>query len=235
MSGTNTQSARGKIPSRFLRTVHWLNALAILIMVGSGWRIYSWYPALPMIPLDFPWPYTLGGDLAINEALHNEWGLANALAWHFGAMWLLVINFMLYLSYGIATGHFRRDFLPLGPKTILQDLLAALRGKLSHELGSYNAVQKAFYWLVIAAILTTILSGLAIWKSAQFSALSSLFGGYETARVVHFFGMAVIVGFVLVHVTLAVIVPETLVAMVLGREWHRKKTQAAAPVPESRS
>jgi len=210
------------IPSGFLRSLHWLNALAILIMVGSGWRIYSWYPALPSVPLEFPWAITLGGATGINEDLHNEWGLANALAWHFGAMWLLVINFLAYLCYGIATQHFRRDFLPVGPTMVFRDLLAALRGRLGHRLGHYNAVQKALYWAVIAAILVTILSGLAIWKPAQLHGLTSLFGGYEFARVVHFFGMAFIVGFVAIHVALALLVPETLVAMLLGKAWHRK-------------
>lgn len=221
---TQAHSKEG-VPSGFLRGLHWLNAFAILIMVGSGWRIYSWYPALPDIPLEFPWPITLGGATGLNEDLHNEWGLANALAWHFGAMWLLVINFLVYLFYGIATGHFRQDFLPLGPKTILRDLLAALRGRLEHNLGQYNAVQKALYWAVIAAILLTILSGLAIWKPAQLHGLTSLFGGYEFARVVHFFGMAFIVFFVAVHVALALLVPETLVAMLLGRAWQRKSAK----------
>ena len=207
------------LPSGFLRSVHWLNAAAIFIMIGSGWRIYSWYPALP-IDWEFPWSLTLGGDTGLDEALHNEWGLANALAWHFGAMWLLVINFLLYLAYGVTTRHFRKDFLPLGPKLILRDLGLALRGKLEHRLGDYNAVQKAVYWLVIAALIITILSGLAIWKPAQLHPLTSLLGGYEVARVVHFFGMAVIVGFLVVHVCLAVLVPQTLVAMLFGRAWH---------------
>jgi thiosulfate reductase cytochrome b subunit len=78
-------------------------------------------------------------------------------------------------------------------------------------------VQKVFYWGVLAAILVTILSGLSIWKPVQLQQLTWLFGGYEFARVVHFFGMAAIVGFLVVHLALTALVPRTLVAMVLGR------------------
>src|SRR5277367_6553033 len=198
------------------RIMHWLNALAIIVMIGSGWRIYNYYPALP-INFGFPLYLTLGGDFTITEAVSNEDGLANALAWHFGAMWLLTINFIAFLAVGFASGHFRRDFLPLSPSAFVRDLWAALRFKLDHSLGEYNAVQKVLYWGVLGVILLTILSGLSIWKPAQLKELTWLFGGYEFARVVHFFGMAAIVGFLCIHVALTILVPKTLVAMVLGR------------------
>ena len=94
--------------------------------------------------------------------------------------------------------------------------LAALRFRLDHRLGEYNAVQKIFYWGVLAAILVTILSGLSIWKPVQLQWLTWVFGGYEFARVVHFFGMAAIVAFLVVHIALTLLVPKTLVAMILG-------------------
>ena len=62
-----------------------------------------------------------------------------------------------------------------------------------------------------------VLSGLAIWKPVQLQELTALFGGYEAARYVHFFAMAAIVGFLVVHVLLALIVPKSLRAMVTGR------------------
>lgn len=198
------------------RVMHWINAAAILVMIGSGWRIYDYYPALPL-HFGFPYWLTLGGDLTVTEALNNEDGLANALAWHFAAMWLLVLNFLAYLVAGFASGHFRRDFLPVSPGAFARDFFAALRGRLDHRLGQYNAVQKVFYWGVLAAILVTILSGLSIWKPVQLKELTWLFGGYEFARVVHFCGMAAIVGFLVVHVALTALVPKTLVAMILGR------------------
>jgi len=183
------------------RLMHWINAAAILVMIGSGWRIYD---------------LTLGGDLTVTEAISNDDGLVNALLWHFAAMWVLVINLLVYLVVGIVSGHFRRDFLPVSPRAVVRDLFAALRFRLDHRLGEYNAVQKVFYWGVLAAILVTILSGLSIWKPVQLQWLTWLFGGYEFARVVHFFGMAVIVAFLVVHVALTILVPKTLVAMVLG-------------------
>jgi thiosulfate reductase cytochrome b subunit len=198
------------------RIMHWVNALAILVMIASGWRIYDYYPALPL-HFAFPYYVTLGGHLTIDEAMNNDDGLANALLWHFAAMWVLVINFVAYLVAGFVSGHFRRDFLPVSPGAFVRDLFAALRGRLDHRLGEYNAVQKVFYWGVLGAILVTILSGLSIWKPVQLQWLTWLFGGYEIARVVHFFGMAAIVGFLAVHLALTALVPKTLVAMVLGR------------------
>jgi thiosulfate reductase cytochrome b subunit len=205
------------------RIMHWLNALAIIVMIGSGWRIYDYYPALP-IDFGFPYAYTLGGDLTLSEARTNEDGLANALAWHFGAMWLLVINIAIYLVVGFASGHFRRDFLPLRIAALRDDLIAALTFRLAHRLGEYNAVQKLLYWGVLLAIIVTILSGLSIWKPVQFQALTWLFGGYEFARVVHCCGMLAIAGFIAVHVSLALLVPSTLFAMILGRgpRHHRE-------------
>lgn len=198
-----------------LRITHWLNALAIVIMIGSGWRIYNWYPALPL-DWQFPVWLSLGGDPHVTQGLSGEDGLANALAWHFGAMWLLALSFAVYLGYGVLSGHFRRDLLPVGPASFLRDFLAAARGRLAHRLGEQNAVQKTFYWGVMLAIVVMLLSGLSIWKPVQFGFLTALFGGYEIARVIHFLGMAAIVGFLVVHVALALLVPKTLQSMVTG-------------------
>jgi thiosulfate reductase cytochrome b subunit len=221
-SGTGATAARALLHPLSRRIMHWLNALAILLMIGSGWRIYDYYPALPL-DFGFPYAYTLGGDLSLSEAINNEDGLANALAWHFGAMWLLVLNLAAYLVIGLVSGHFRRDFLPLRFAAFRHDLLAALRFRLVHRLGEYNAVQKLLYWGVLFALVVTVLSGLSIWKPVQLQALTWLFGGYEFARVVHFLGMAAIVGFIIVHVSLALLVPSTLVAMILGRGPRRAR------------
>lgn len=203
------------------RINHWINALAMLIMIGSGWRIYNWYPALPF-SFEFPQWISLGGTTPYAQPLHGEDGLANALAWHFGAMWLLAINFVVYVADGFISRHFLRDFLPVGPRAFVADFKAAATGHLDHRLGTYNAVQKVFYWGVILATLVMLLSGLAIWKPVQFSSLATLFGGYETARVVHFLGMASIVGFLVVHVALTILVPKTLVAMVTGEASEKE-------------
>ncbi len=211
-----------------LRITHWLNALAMLVMIGSGWRIYNWWPALPG-SFRFPVAITLGGDPTFSGPLHDEDGLATALQWHFAGMWLLVLNFIVYLAYGLLSGHFRRDFLPLRPRDFIRDFTAALRGRLGHRLGEYNAVQKLFYWGVIGLILLAVTSGMAIWKPVQFQQFTWLYGGYEFARVVHFLAMAGIVGFIAVHLTLAVLVPKTILAMITGKATARSHAPQGEP------
>jgi thiosulfate reductase cytochrome b subunit len=200
-----------------VRIWHWINALAIFIMVGSGWRIYNSSAIFPDILPFIPHRYTLGGDFELSFKLHGEPGLAGALLWHFAGMWLLVINFLVYLAYGLWTGRFRRRLIPIRPHDILADLRAASTFRLVHETGVYNAVQKLLYIGVLAAIGVMILSGLAIWKPVQFQELVSLLGGFQGARLVHFLGMAAIVLFVIVHLALVVLVPRSLPPMITGR------------------
>ncbi len=185
-----------------VRVCHWLNVVAILVMVLSGWRIYN---ASPFFPFTFPAQITLGG-----------W-LGGALLWHFAAMWLLVANGLVYLIHGLLSGHYRRDFLPLSLAAIARELAMTLRGRLSHEIGRYNALQKTAYLTVILLGIVLVLSGLAIWKPVQFQEIAAVMGGYEGARRVHFFAMAGIVGFVLIHVAMVALVPRTFLPMLTGR------------------
>ena len=203
----NTPAKREKIPVHPLavRIFHWVNAVAIIIMIMSGWRIYN---ASPLFSFRFPNGITLGG-----------W-LAGALQWHFAAMWLLTINLLVYLAIGLFTRHFRRSFFPVSPRSIVHDLGRALRGRLPHETGRYNAVQKASYIGVLLAIILTIVSGLCIWKPVQLQELAWLMGGYEGARLVHFAGMTAICAFIVVHLALVLLVPSTLLPMIVG--WARK-------------
>jgi thiosulfate reductase cytochrome b subunit len=187
----------------WVRVTHWINALAMLIMIGSGWQIYN---ASPLFGFTFSRHITLGG-----------W-LGGALLWHFAAMWVLMLNGVVYLVLGFAGGRFRRKLIPIWPSEVLHDLFAALRGKLAHEdLSTYNAVQKLLYVGILVAGVTIVLSGLSIWKPVQLQWLTSFFGGYDTARYVHFAAMTAIVTFLVVHVSLAVLVPKSLRAMVIGR------------------
>jgi thiosulfate reductase cytochrome b subunit len=198
------QTSAAVIHPVWVRITHWINVLAMLVMIASGWRIYN---ASPLFPFVFPEALTTGGN-----------GLADALAWHFAAMWLLVINGIVYVTLGIISGRFRRKLFPIKPSAVIADALAALTGKLSHEdLSVYNAVQKLLYVGVILAGVVIVLSGISIWKPVQFQELTALFGGYEAARYVHFFAMAAIVGFLLVHITLAMLVPKSLRAMIRGK------------------
>ena len=119
---------------------------------------------------------------------------------------------------GILTGRFQRKLVPIRPRDVLSDAKAALTGKLNHDdLSVYNAVQKLLYLGVILAGIVIVLSGLAIWKPVQLQELTAVFGGYDAARYVHFFAMATIVGFLVVHVVMALLVPKSLRAMITGR------------------
>jgi thiosulfate reductase cytochrome b subunit len=196
------------------RITHWVMALSVLIMIGSGWRIYN---ASPIFDFTFPEWATLGGDVEAALARHGDPGVATAIAWHLAAMWLLGVSYILFLLWGALSGHFRRDFLPVGPRAVVRDLTRALRFRLEHRLGEYNAVQKFAYWGVLAAVALMILSGIAIWKPVQTYPLETVFGGFQGARIVHFIGMAGIVLFLVIHVVLTLLVPRTLLAMVVGR------------------
>jgi thiosulfate reductase cytochrome b subunit len=187
----------------WVRVTHWVNAVAVLLMIGSGWEVYN---ASPLFGFTYPRAITLGG-----------W-LGGALLWHFAAMWLLAVNGLIYVALGIATGRFRRKLLPLRPGDVVADGLAALRGRLTHDdLSVYNAVQKLLYLGVILAGVVVVLSGLAIWKPVQLQELTALLGGFDAARYVHFFAMATILSFLVIHIVMAVIVPRSLRAMLTGQ------------------
>ena len=199
----STQWNYVRVHPLIVRLTHWISAFAIFIMVFSGWRIYN---ADPFLGFRFPDAWTLGG-----------W-LAGALQWHFAAMWLLALSGLVYVSYGILSGHLWRKLMPLTPAAVLRDFRDALRGKLAHaDLTVYNAAQRAAYLAVIILLVVLILSGLVLWKPVQFQGLGMLMGDYEGARYVHFFAMAGVVFFVIVHVLMVVLVPRTLPSMFTGR------------------
>lgn len=198
-----TPAADRIIQPLWVRIVHWINAAAMVLMIMSGWQIYN---ASPLFAFVFPRSITLGG-----------W-LGGGLLWHFAAMWLLVVNGLIYLALGLVTGRFRRKLLPISAAGVAADAKAALTGRLSHaDLSTYNQVQKLLYGGIIVVGIVIVLSGLSIWKPVQFQSLTALFGGYDIARYVHFVCMAAIVGFLVVHVALALLVPKSLRAMIIGR------------------
>ena len=185
-----------------VRLTHWVNAVAIVMMVMSGWKIYD---ASPLFGFVFPNWATLGG-----------W-LGGAIAWHLAAMWLLVANGTIYVVYGVASRHFARHLFPISPRGVLRTMREALSFRLRHRLGTYNAVQRLLYVVVLLCGVAAVLSGLSLWKPVQLQALAALLGGYEVARRIHFLAMAGIVAFTAIHLLLVALVPATLVAMVTGR------------------
>lgn len=187
----------------WLRATHWLNAAAVLVMVTSGWRVYN---AAPLFAFRFPREATLGG-----------W-LGGALQWHFAGMWLLGLNGLAYLVLNLASGRFAHKYFPLAARDLWLDLRAALRGRLTHsDPRHYNNLQRLAYLVVIADLALLVLSGLALWKSVQFPLLRELMGGYEGARLVHFFAMCALLAFVAGHLVMVALVPRTLLVMIRGR------------------
>jgi thiosulfate reductase cytochrome b subunit len=187
----------------WLRLTHWINVIAVFILVTSGWRIYN---ASPIFDFTFPPAITLGG-----------W-LGGALLWHFFAMWILLINGLLYLGLNVLFGRLKRKFFPLYPRQILQDFLAVFKGQLAHDdLRYYNGPQKLAYLFIIADIAVLIMSGLVIWKPVQFPLLRELMGDYDNARIVHFVAMAGLLAVIAVHVTMVALVPRSFMLMIRGR------------------
>ncbi len=183
--------------------MHWSNAVAMLVMITSGWGIYD--DDVVVRGLHFPQALRLG-----------EWA-APSLNWHFAGMWLLVLNGLAYLGYGIVTGRLRERLLPIRFSDLVTTVRDTLHLRIAHEdLTTYNAVQKVLYVVVILAAASQVVTGLAIWKPVQFSGLVALLGGFQGARIIHFLGMSVIVGFLVVHVLLSLLVPQTLWAMLAG-------------------
>ncbi len=186
-----------------VRVMHWTNAVAMITMVTSGWGIYD--DSVIVHGLHFPQAMRLG-----------SWA-AQSLLYHFGAMWLLMLNGLIYLVYGIATGRFRQRLLPIRASEIVTTVRETLHLHIAHDdLTVYNAVQKLLYIVVILAGIAQVVTGFAIWKPVQLSWLVDLLGGFQGARLIHFIGMGVIVGFLVVHVVLALLVPRTLWAMLAG-------------------
>ena len=199
---TKPEQARVIQPA-WVRAMHWANAVAMILMIMSGWQIYN---ASPLFGFSFASSITLG-----------SW-LGGALLWHFAAMWLLMVNGLVYLALGVATGRFRKKLLPITASGVIGDTKAALTGRLSHDdLTKYNYVQKLLYAGIIVVGIVIVLSGLSIWKPVQLQYLTALFGGYDYARYVHFTCMAAICAFLVVHVLLALLVPKSLRAMIIGR------------------
>ena len=186
-----------------VRIMHWTNAVSMIVMIGSGWKIYN--DEVLFGWLHFPDWITIGGEAQ------------GALQWHFLGMWIFTLNLLCYVIYGLVTGRFWRKLLPVWPSQVLADTRAALRFKLAHDdITKYNAIQRALYIGIILVMIVQIISGLAIWKPVQFQELTALFYDFQGARLAHFICMALIVLFLVVHVALALLVPKTIGAMLTG-------------------
>ena len=217
-SFTVKSTRRHRLHPGGLRVMHWLNALAMVLLIMSGWKIYN--------------DEVLFGWLHFPEALTLGVWAQHGLQWHFFAMWILMVNGLIYLVYGFATGRFRRKLVPIRPAEVVAEIRKALSFKLAHDdITHYNAVQKLLYVGVILVIVLQVVTGWLLWKPVQFSEVLVLFGGFQAVRLIHFIGMAAIVGFLVVHVALALLVPKTIGAMVTGGPLVDDDAPSALPQP----
>jgi thiosulfate reductase cytochrome b subunit len=200
-SGSFAEGSRPVIHRAPLRILHWVNAIAILILIPSGLAIYN---AAPFYSVVFPTWMTLGG------------GLTGALLWHFAAMWLLVINGIVYMVYRIALRAGGPALFPLSLGELLANLRQVLKLSLGHKDGIYNGIQKAFYLGIVVVLIVAVASGIAIWKPVQLQGLTEFLGGYEWARRVHFWAMAATVAFLFIHLAMVALVPRTFLMMLFG-------------------
>ncbi|UUQ64474.1 cytochrome b/b6 domain-containing protein [Pseudomonas fuscovaginae UPB0736] len=198
-----TKPEKSVVHPLWLRICHWINVLALTTMIMSGWRIYN---ASPLFDFTFPRSATLGG-----------W-LGGALQWHFAAMWVFGLNGLIYILMNLVTQRFKYRFAPLSVKQFMSDMQAAVKGRLAHaDIHQYNMVQKFAYLSVIIMAIALVMSGLVLWKPVQFPTLRELLGGYDVARYIHFYLMAFIVGFIVVHIVMVALVPKTFLAILRGR------------------
>ena len=216
MEPTTASRPGPRMHPAIVRVTHWINAAAMIVMIMSGWKIYN--------------DEVIFGALYFPESIVLGIWAQHALQWHFLGMWILALNGLVYLGYGIASGRFRRLLLPLRPGEVIRDALAAARFRLVHaDLTVYNAVQKLLYLGIMLVIVLQVVTGVAIWKPVQFAGIIDLLGGFQGARLAHFVGMAAIVGFLLVHVALAMLVPRTILAMLTGGSRLAALPARAAP------
>jgi Ni/Fe-hydrogenase b-type cytochrome subunit len=200
-----------------VRITHWVNALALFIMVGSGLRIFNAYPAFARKGETFCC-YPFAGHPIPDWLTFGGW-LAGARRWHFAAMWLLVANGLLYVAFIYLHGEWR-DLVPR--RGVIRDALEMvkfyLRLRKDHPAqGKHNALQRLAYFSLPYVAFAAVISGLAIWKPVQLAPLTRLMGGFAWARYWHFLVMLALVLFSLGHMFMVFVVdPRSLRSMIVG-------------------
>ncbi|MEN9718973.1 MAG: hypothetical protein RIQ99_1851 [Pseudomonadota bacterium] len=219
------------------RVWHWLNVLALAVMLMSGLMIFNAHPRLYWgqygANLDHAWLDLTRADGVTFPGwvtIPSYYSLADARLWHFAFAWLLVVVSVAYAVWSLASGHLRRKLLPhraeLAPARFWRDVLDHLRLDFSHSGGGYNTLQKLAYCGVLYGLVPlAILTGMAMSPAldAAFPVLLDLFGGRQSARSLHFIVAAGLVAFVFIHLVMLVLARggQELQAMVLG-EPHRR-------------
>lgn len=200
-----------------VRVTHWVNAIALTIMIGSGLRIFNAYPAFARKGETFCcYPFE---HMAIPSALTFGGWLAGARNWHFAMMWVLVVNGLVYLGFIYLHGEWR-DLVPR--RGFMRDSREMLRFYLflrrDHPVqGKHNALQRSTYFAMPIVGAMAVVSGIAIWKPVQLAWLTGLLGGYVWARYWHFVAMLLLVVLSVAHVFMVFAVdPYSMRSMITG-------------------
>ena len=210
-----------------IRVTHWVNVVAIVLMAGSGMRIFNAHPAFARPGEHFPLNPWEGH--AIPKWLTFGGWLAGARHWHFAAMWLLVANALVYLGFLCLHGEWRTVTPHRGDARAAIEMIRfyAFARNDHPRQGKHNALQRSTYFAmpVLGAIL--VLSGLAIWKPVSLHFVTVLFVNYKWARVVHFTAMTLLLLLSLIHVFMVLTVdPYSLRSMVTG--WYDRSRSPEA-------
>jgi thiosulfate reductase cytochrome b subunit len=200
-----------------IRLNHWINVLLIVFMAGSGLEIFASYPALGPLGAQYAWyPWQ---DFAPPPWLRIGGWLTGARHLHFAFAWFLVLNGCIYVGYFFLSGEWRRRlFLPRrdarNALLMFGYYLRILRTHPGEDF--YNGLQRFAYTSVLILITIQVLSGLAIYKPVQLHWLTTIFGGYDAARVFHLLGLVLLAFFVTIHVVMVSLHPRNLFAIVTG-------------------
>ncbi|XXF78318.1 cytochrome b/b6 domain-containing protein [Myxococcaceae bacterium GXIMD 01537] len=200
-----------------IRFSHWANVVLLAIMAGSGLQIFAAFPQLGPQGEPFGW-YPFQGAVPPGWTRLGGW-LAGARHWHFAFAWLLVLNGVAYGTYLAVSGEWRRRlFHPRrDTRNAWETLLYYLRiRRQAPAQGLYNGLQRLAYTGVLALTAAQVFTGLALYKPVQLRGLSTVFGGYDFARALHFVLLVLLVLFTVGHVLMVALHPRTLGEMVTG-------------------
>jgi Ni/Fe-hydrogenase b-type cytochrome subunit len=213
-----------------VRVTHWVNAFALLLMIGTGLRIFNAYPRFARRGETFCC-YPFEGRAIPADLTFGGW-LAGARNWHFAAMWLLVVNGLVYLTFIYLHGEWR-DLVPRRGQSrdIVEMVKFYLTLRKDHpRQGKHNGLQRAAYFSMPLVGVLAVLTGIAIWKPVQLSWLTMLFGGYVWARYWHFVAMVLLVALTVGHVFMVFSVdPYSIPSMITGRyreDWSPEARNA---------
>ena len=184
ISAKRTKSPPVPTQAILAKIFHWINLISLIVMITSGLQIYNANPVFGgRAGWHFPSFLLLGG-----------W-LSGGRHWHFAAMWFYSLNLLWYGLYILISSRWQKRFASSSDVKALQ---------VSHNVKRKNyAWHRLVYTAIIPVLLLAIITGIAMYKPAQFYWLAGLFGSWQTLRVIHFSTVPIVVIFTLVHSLLA--------------------------------